>query len=202
MGAKTFLGDSFDRLGERVDTLLENAQTQTAVEVEKLTGRAARRDVAEEKTWRQKAVALLVSGMVALGLSRLFKPDALPDPSETGEIGDTLIPANLVRDTLTVAGGNLPADVPEEARGLALGDNTLRTLREGGLVTAGYVWEYGDPASRRSNFEPHQNLDGVEFIEWTDPSLGAFGSWVGVSHFFPGDHKGCRCQTIPIVEVT
>ena len=57
----------------------------------------------------------------------------------------------------------------------------------------------GDPSTRRSNFEPHLHLDGKEFMSWEDPSLAAFGSWVGVSHFHPGDHKGCRCFTVPAV---
>ena len=45
-----------------------------------------------------------------------------------------------------------------------------------------------------------RTVDGVQFGDFEDPVLDATGSWVGVSHFYPGDHKGCRCQKIDVIE--
>ena len=193
--------DSFDRLAERADRLFATAQNRTATELSKLTGPTVR-NVENEKSWRRKAVDLLIAGMISVGLSRLFKPDAKADPSETGEIGDTVIPADLIRDTLTTAGGGVPSTLPNQPRGLALGEMTQNVLQSNGFTTVGYEWDYGDPSSRERNYEPHLALDGVQFGDWEDATLATTdeAAWTDVSGFFPGDHKGCQCQTIPIVK--
>lgn len=134
--------DSFDRLAKRTDHLFEQAQDATWDELENLTGQPVARNEQEAKSWRQKAGAFLISGMVAVGLSRLFKPDAKPDPSETGEIGDTAVPAKLIRDAMSMAGGNTPSDLPGPS-GLALGESSIQTLADSGVGVAGYRWEYG-----------------------------------------------------------
>jgi len=58
----------------------------------------------------------------------------------------------------------------------------------------GYIWLYGDASSRATPFEPHENLDGLEFSSWEDDVLGNDLDWPPYSHFFPGDHETCQCQ--------
>ena len=75
------------------------------------------------------------------------------------------------------------------------GDTVAKLWRAAGITFEGWRWDYGD-GSRRTNFEPHRNLDGVEFTSWDDPKLGnAAGLWPYVSYWSPSDHIGCQCTT-------
>jgi hypothetical protein len=134
---------SFDRLGDRVEGMLARAQDATADELSNLTGQTVERDEQEEKTWRQRARDWLIAGLTALGFGRLFKPDTAPDPADTGEIGDSIIPSNLVREVLTVAGGGVIPGGPTDPQGLALGAHSQTVLAESGVQTVGWRWEYG-----------------------------------------------------------
>lgn len=189
---------TFDSLGNRIDEILSHGQDQTAKAIEQLGGKVERNDN-RERSWRERARDFLLAVLSGLALSKLFTPDTQPDPATTGEIGSTSVPAGDVFDTLTLAGGGEPAPDPTQPRGLATGAQAQDWLQAGGVVTTGYEWQVGAP---KQPFEPHQNLAGTVFERWTSevlaPPLAA--EWLGVSFMFPGDHRGCQCQAVPIVE--
>ena len=58
----------------------------------------------------------------------------------------------------------------------------------------GWQWMTGGPMRP---FDPHARLIGTKFSRPDDPKLANPGSWPPVAHFHPGDHKGCRCRTVP-----
>lgn len=139
---------------------------------------------------------LLAAGFTAVVAGRYTAPLGL------GESPDGMVPPVVVRAAAARAGGQ-PVDVTdtgrvvagEPLRGLASGPRAEQVARTAGLVLLGYRWVYGDPGSRRANFEPHWALDGVVFTGWTDDVLRTDGSgaeWVG-AWFAPGDHDGCQC---------
>jgi hypothetical protein len=61
-----------------------------------------------------------------------------------------------------------------------------------------YRWVYG---ISENHFEPHLALDGQVFESWQAGSLAApdAGQWPFTSHYYPGDHDGCRCDWLPEV---
>lgn len=184
---------TFDTLGERVDSILRRGQDEAARAVQRLTGQAPTRDETTERTWRERAVGFLAAALTALTLRRFFTPDLEPDPAETGEVGDTDVPANAVWDTLTVAAGGEPG---ARERGLANGPQTEQWVTEAGATIAGKVWTVGHPTEP---FEPHQNLSGVSFTDWDDPQLVNPTAWPG-AFLYPGDHGGCQCVAVLVVE--
>jgi hypothetical protein len=48
-------------------------------------------------------------------------------------------------------------------------------------------------------FEPHQELDGVTFTDWSDPVLANTGSFPAGGYYIPGDHGGCQCDVAPVI---
>ena len=180
---------SFKQLGTRADKILESGQTET---YETISGFGVERDEEAERGFLDKALDFLLAGLTALALRKLFTPDLTPDPAETGEVESTQIPAPLIFDTLTIAGGGEPGFGPEAPRGLANGQHTITQLTEAGVDVNLREWTVGAPLRR---FEPHQSLRGTRFAEWTDPALVTppTVSWLGVSYMFPGDHRGCQC---------
>lgn len=187
--------DAFDALGNRVDSILAQGQDEAASATQALTGQEPKRDEATERTWRDRARDLLVASLAALALSRFFTPTLDPDPAETGEIGDSDVPADTVWDTLTVAAGGEPG--ARDVRGLANGEQTQEWLSEAGAVVESRVWTVGSPAQP---FEPHRNLSGVRFNTWEDPALANPRSWPSTAFLHPGDHRFCQCVAVLVVE--
>lgn len=192
---------SFDALGRRVDKILEAGQDETYTTISELTDTTPERDEDQEATWREKAVGLLLAGLGALAIRKLFTPDLEPDPAETGEVEPTQIPSPLIFDTLTVAGGGEPGFNPEAPRGLANGEQTQKWLVQAKFQIREREWTIGSPALP---FEPHRALRGTRFTEWTDPALSTPPTvgWLGVSYMFPGDHRGCQCVAELVVDDT
>lgn len=184
--------DLFERFGARVEKILTQGQDDTYRAVQEMTGATPVRDEEQERSFVAAAVSGLIAGLVAFGLRRLFTPTLDPDPAETGEVTQTEIPAALVWDTLTVAGGAEPATGPDQPRGLANGAQTERWIVEVGFQVEERVWTVGAPALP---FEPHQRLSGTRFTQWTAEQLKTplSASWIGVDYMFPGDHRGCQC---------
>lgn len=83
--------------------------------------------------------------------------------------------------------------------GAVVGPRTLAAFPRVGLAVVGWRWNYGDPAARQSNFAPHLALSGVEFADWSDPVL-SFSGWPGFGRLFPGDHRGCLCDVVPLAQ--
>lgn len=142
-------------------------------------------------------------------------PDGTPAPPgvtlpAAGEWDDTtLVQAGLVRESLAVAGG-APAEAatgtesfagPEgrPSGGIATGDLLLGAWADAiGIMPTGWRWLYGDPAARRTPFEPHEALDLVEFATWSDDVLANPDGWPDGDYYRPGDHLGCLCDFEPI----
>jgi len=192
---------SFDALGRRVEKILEAGQDETFQTVTEITGSEPDRDVEQESKWRTLAVQALLSGLGLLALRKLFTPDLEEDPAKTGEIEATQIPAPLIFDTLTIAGGGEPGFNPEAARGLANGEQAQKWIVEAGFSVREREWSIGAPAKP---FEPHRSLRGTRFTECSDPSLATppTAGWLGVSFMSPGDHRGCQCVAELVVEDT
>ena len=189
---------AFDRFSQRAKRLLSDAQTATRTTIEDLTGTRPEAPE-EEENWITAALAAMVGGLIALARLRLFTPTLEPDPAETGEVGSTDVPAGLVFDGMTTAGGGTPGDF--NTRGLATGEYGQNLIMSIGYQVDQRQWNTGAPTVP---FEPHQRLEGFRFDQWTDerlrPPLSA--SWLSVDFMHPGDHRGCQCVTeLVITEV-
>ena len=211
-------GDVFDRTLARARRLFRQTQESARTETERILDQQIPRDPAEEETWVEKAVDFLRTALISLALARLFTPDPTPDPAQTGEVADGVVPAETLVAALTYAGGGTPSSVPGAPRGLAVGEHTRQVVEGAGYKVISEIWYYGDPSTRQTNFPPHQALNGQAVRTWTQPGLEVGQSyttrlrngevrehslgWLDVTHYFPGDHRGCRCTTYPIVELT
>ena len=189
---------AFDRFSQRAKRLLSDAQQATRTTIEDLTG--VKPEAPEnEENWITLAVASLVGGLIALARRKLFTPELEPDPAETGEIGSTDIPAGLIFDGMTTAGGGVPGD--PLTRGLATGEYGQTLIVQAGFQVEQRQWNTGAPTVP---FEPHQRLEGTRFEQWTSDKLKTplSAAWLGVDFMFPGDHRGCQCVTeLVITEV-
>jgi hypothetical protein len=64
-------------------------------------------------------------------------------------------------------------------------------------------WELGDRKQwvygiSENSFEPHLALDGTYFETWADDELSTnAGEFPFTTHYYPGDHNGCRCDWLP-----
>lgn len=183
-----------------VEATLRNA---SAVEGEPLEQAMAeyRTDTDED---RRAGWAVLAAGLLSLARGRLRGVEA--DQDTEGEVDTTVtVQAGTVREALARAGGSVeptrpPAQVagrlqPGAAGGVATGPRSLGTLIRLGLATVGWEWRAGAPSHP---FPPHQALQGTRFTSWDDPALVSAG-WPGLGHYFPGDHRGCQCDAVPVV---
>lgn len=147
----------------------------------------------------------LVSALRARTERLLFGTDHDDEP---GEEFDSLVQPSVVRASLSIVGGLPESAAGVDDRGRALGDvplgglangETVRTeIEQQGGVEVGYTWVYGITL-KPDRFEPHFDLEGERFQDWTDPKLSTAGgrfSFVG-AFFRPGDHEGCMCDYVP-----
>jgi hypothetical protein len=149
--------------------------------------------------------------LTALAHAKLFDPTAAV--AELGETDASMtVPAGLVRQAITRAGGvagvhtsgvgdayiALTDAASRPAGGIATGELVMGAMHDHGATTDGYVWDYG-PAMRTRPFEPHVDLDGVEFENFDDPVLSNDEGWPPFAFYMPGDHDGCLCDFVPVV---
>jgi hypothetical protein len=139
----------------------------------------------------------LFLGLMALARSRLFAAAV----AEDGEaLADVAVPAGLVRDALAVAGGGQAGVRPTGPAaaagppGLLTGPRWRAALRQLELEPTEWEWRAGFPTRP---FPPHQALSGTVFRDWQDDQLTAGGTFPSVSHYYPGDHRGCLCDAVP-----
>lgn len=141
---------------------------------------------------------VLEGGLTELATDLMYEPN--PAAPVLGEIADSLVPPGLLRLALAAVGG-----LASDANGLAplpgIASGTLLNgfMRDAGAEVVEHEWAYG--ISSRP-FQPHLDLDGQIFTDFTDPVLstdhwGTAASWIGTS-LAPGDHKGCHCDYAPI----
>jgi hypothetical protein len=169
--------------------------------------------------------AALVPAAPSAGSRLLIPADIVRrEPSSAADVGNavavtvdpaTLAPTSTIRAILAMAGGlsldktgldvktgvaavvDNAAPLPQIGTGTGVAD----LLAEADMSTPGYQWVHGT-ATRE--FDPHVELDGVEFATFDDPVLATDGSgtaeaadWVG-EYFAPGDHDGCTCDFMPL----
>lgn len=157
------------------------------------------------------AVAAFLLGVGAVARRQLSGPTRNINEQVLGEVDNTYrVDPGAVRGAMARAGGaigRVTADgqlvnAQDEviATGVGTGPDAMEALVTVGLTHAGYVWVYGDPSSRRSNFEPHEELDGTVFANLSDPVLSNSFGFPPSPFFYPGDHRGCLCTYEPVIE--
>jgi hypothetical protein len=163
--------------------------------------------------------AAIVPAPLDPGAALLIPPELVVSKSTSADVDNavsvvvdpsTLAPTSTIRAVLALAGGSKPEDVsldtdtgtiadadaaalPQIGTGVGLSD----LLAEADMSTPGYQWVHGTAVRE---FDPHVQLDGVEFSSFDDDVLstaGTDGDWVG-EYFAPGDHDGCTCDFMPM----
>lgn len=211
----SLLDGAFDALEQQYKDWGATAQTDAIELVNRLVGgfSQAQRDALglrlsdsldESWTWMKEALTSLAEG-------QLFDPS--PSPTPIGEFDPTLkVPPSLVRQAVARAGGAAGLTSSDSGSawvaiadsgtrppgGIATGDIMRGALRDAGGGVEGYEWDYGR-AQRKRPFEPHRELDGVQFVNFDDAVLANTGGWPEFPYYMPGDHDGCLCDVIPIV---
>lgn len=205
------LASAFAGVAVKVDKVLAKAQQRARLALADELGDDwddAPMETAQDDN-RAAAVVLLTTALAAYAKSVLFQREAtIP---LYGEADATYrVPASIVRQALARAGGSSAVLTPGGAlvdaagvpisTGLATGMDVLGQLGQQGIITRRYIWVYGDPGSRTSNFEPHMDLDGIEFGSVTDTVLANSLDWPPAPYFYPGDHLGCQCTFEPLFD--
>lgn len=192
---------AFNTLENAAARMLLDSSRLVDGELEKLGAQPAQEQ--DRRTWITAAVLALAVALRAIAFRRLYTPKpGVPDPAETGEITVGIVPASEIWATMTLAAGGIPG--PDlRLRGLGLSEVSVESLADAGYRAMQYRWDYQGFLPRQT-FEPHLRLNGVEFASPDDEVLrvGEGGSWLGRQYYSPGDHSGCRCIEVPIVEVS
>ena len=93
-----------------------------------------------------------------------------------------------MRQTSAIVGG--ASQEQASLASISTGPYVLSKLSSVGLVLSGYEWVYGDPATRKTPYEPHLNEDG----KLSNIDLSDFNGQ------YPGDHAYCGCHLEPKFE--
>jgi hypothetical protein len=154
------------------------------------------------------AWGVLAESMTHLSQALLYEPEPGVEPADWASINpDTIVPTGIVRAALGIAGGAPAEDLAKDPGGIrdvSLGapvgqvgtGETITTLVEGaGGERQAYEWIHG-PSTRP--FEPHLDLDGVQFANFDDDALSNAEGWPENAFFMPGDHQGCLCDFLPL----
>lgn len=143
------------------------------------------------------AWGVLLAGLLVSARSRLTAPTGAVTQGEAS-VGIT-VPYSLVRSAVTIAGGGSPAlGAQARAYGVAYSPDLQALLGTLGIRQDSQQWQTGSPTRP---FEPHQELDGLEFVSWDDPRLANNHGWPDVAFYEPQDHDGCQCQVVPILSL-
>lgn len=147
----------------------------------------------------------LSTALTDLGHHLLYNPDPNVGPGEWADLNpDTLVPTGTIRAALGVAGGGDAGVIPGSESTVALGQpigqiGTGSTITElltsSNMEQGSYEWDHGpslDP------FEPHLDLDGVEFDSFDSEALANSTGFPDNAYYFPGDHQGCACDFTPM----
>lgn len=130
----------------------------------------------------------------------VFKSNDAGDPV-LGEMSALMVQPGDVRPIMVSAGGGSPTPVSPFGGGVATGRTVIDYARSVGaeVDTDQMVWTYGSVPRR--GFQSHMQLDGAVFSSDTDPVLEVWpeDQWLRVTHYHPGDHRGCACVVAPYV---
>jgi hypothetical protein len=161
--------------------------------------KALGRDVFERMKPRQAAFIenswkWLVKKLVQLAVGWLKKP----------RTEGNYVPMTTVRTAQAIAGGASNANErrfggPMNSGKAVLSPVVIDTLQdEGWAFSDRYRWVYG---VSENSYLPHVKLDDKIFASWEARELASKDAeeWPYVTHYFPGDHNGCRCDWLPEV---
>ncbi len=158
-----------------------------------------------------EAWSWLRGALTSMAGDRMFDPN--PSAPEFGEFDPTAkVPTGMIRQAIARAGGGsglratdaggafltLTDAGTRPAGGIGTGELLREAMRDHGVGTEAYQWDYG-PAFRQRPFEPHMQLDGVIFDNFDDPVLSNTSGFPDVAFYMPGDHSGCICDFTPIL---
>lgn len=148
--------------------------------------------------------AALIAGLAAVAAAVLYEISGGPGSEPPlGEFDPAFrVTPGLMREVLTIMGGG-PSPSSDRGAGFLAAHDFDQLLgkftREGDLVGGGFAWAVGAPLRP---FDPHQELDGYLFTDWSDEGLAWDpGEFPYVSVLSPGDHEGCECTVVPDGEV-
>lgn len=197
-----------------IENVVDRVLQLLGLDAESRAGRAAAKRMRDGMGSRvDDGWARLLDGLRDRASTLLF--DGEDDEDLPGELPPGAVPPHLLRTALAIVGG-LPETsggldefgrsvTGEPVGGLANGDTVRREMEQHGAVELGYLWVYGITLDPRK-FDPHWDLEGAKFADWSDPKLetaavyGGKFAWVG-THFRPGDHRGCMCDYVPAYAV-
>lgn len=198
---------AFDDVLARVEAAIAATQSAAARE---LAARIADAEPDDEELAtaqdenRHAAVVALGATLTALAVQQVFNPNPTVT---TGEVpaSPLTVPPSVAREAMARAGGSsvtgpggAGVDVTgSPVGGVATGADVTDRLVTFGVQRSGYVWVYGDPGARQTPFDPHLELDGVEFSSWDDDVLTNDFDWPPEPFFYPGDHLWCQCSFAP-----
>lgn len=154
---------------------------------------------------RAAAAAGMLTATLGVLARQALSGHAVTETTATGEYGGP-VPFGLIRSALQVAqrgatpalpdtSGPGPGGIDTLARRLPdAGDTIIRELLGDLPVQVRTTWGVGAPDRP---FEPHQNLDGVSWVDTQPPEL----DWDPAEFPFvevlqPGDHDGCECELV------
>jgi hypothetical protein len=154
---------------------------------------------AEQLAAAQAGLAALTAGLLAVVAETMFPTAA----AETrGEVDPSaLVNASIVRESLAVAGGHpgdqlVDASTNQPVGGVATGLTAMDLFAQLSITPSSWTWTYTGGAP--TPFPGHEDLDGVEFLDWTDDALRTQpgDEWIG-EFYSVGDHTGCLCDFVP-----
>lgn len=128
-----------------------------------------------------EAAEYLVRELKELAALLLFDRSSVLDIGP--EADGLLVPADIIRSSLALAGGATTGDKHNLL--LATGHAVTKILAAAGFFAERYQWWW--PPSGRNPYAAHQKLDGQSFR-------------LGELPHTPGDTRGCRCLSVPIFE--
>lgn len=208
ISTEELLDGSFDDLVARFRAQTARVQATILADLEDLglDEEASALLAARQAEDRDRGATALSLAMVGLATSRLFSPS--PNAPPVGEHDTNLtVPFGLLRSALSTAGGAtgtptaggaFRSPIDDSISGeVAMGDSTVEALDALGYSIPAWSWETGAPTRP---FEPHQALDGTEFSDWDADELINDEGWPDFTHYFPGDHDGCECYAVALIE--
>ena len=195
--------EQIEEIVPSVMTLIEKDQAKLVVLLEGmgLSQVEINQFIAKQEENRSLAKLLLIAGLTAYLTGQLTvdsRGEGIPAGLALG------IPPSLIREVLSVAGGGQVAAAADPGgtplTGLWSGVDATAAISRSDTPFApiGYVWQYSEEGQQ--TFPAHKALDNKEFEDWDSPvlAISPANAWLGVSFYSPGDHRGCRCDAVPI----
>ncbi|HEX4503869.1 MAG TPA: hypothetical protein VH187_22310 [Scandinavium sp.] len=202
---QTLLNDAWGQLQTQWREYLDSASIDTASTIAKMLKMPVGNfvDMADRLSegadagwsWLEQRLSQVAKG---------YLTDSASVAGEAEEITTTsLVPWDIIKEAISRVGGQPTANSP----GVAMGDSDPTTVTPMTGITSGpivsdtmsendmnigsYTWVHGYVPKP---FQPHEDLDGVEFHGWTDDVLANTGGFPDRDYYMPGDHDGCGCD--------